>query len=194
MKILIAEDDGVSRILLRETLKKLNYDVTVVENGKQAWLAFESDYFPILISDWMMPELDGAELFRKIRGETRPKYSYLILLTSHGDKKSYLEGMSAGADDFIAKPFDEDQLAARLRVAERILSLQQEVHNLEEFLPICCYCKKIRDDKDYWQQIESYIHRKTGTAFSHGICPECAEKIVKPKMEELKRRGKPSAS
>ncbi len=130
MKILIAEDDTASRVFLAQLLKQLGHDVEVTTNGKEAWDAFQREHFPILISDWMMPELNGLELCRRIRAESRAKYTYILLLTVVGGSKNYLEAMSAGTDDFIAKPFDPEQLQARLRVAERILGLQTELTHL----------------------------------------------------------------
>ena len=124
MKILIAEDDTVSRLLLNATLKKLGHEVLAMENGRDAWSAWQEEHFPLLISDWMMPHVDGLELCRLIRAKGRTEYTYIILLTALGGKGSYLAGMEAGADDFITKPFDEEQLSARLRVAKRILDLQ----------------------------------------------------------------------
>ena len=109
----------------------------------------------MLISDWMMPEMDRLRLLQMIRAEKREKYTYILLLTVLEGKGSYLEGMKAGTDDFITKPFDEEQLAARLSVAERILSLQTEVKQLQQLLPICCYCKKIRDDKNYGNKLKN---------------------------------------
>ena len=147
MRILIAEDDTVSRLLLDTTLKKLGHDVIATENGRDAWGVFQQEHIPIIISDWMMPDIDGLKLCRMVRAENRTKYTYFILLTALGGKGSYLTGMDAGADDFITKPFDKDQLTARLRVAERILQLQSEVKQLEGLLPICMYCKKIRDER-----------------------------------------------
>jgi DNA-binding response OmpR family regulator len=191
MKILIAEDDTVSRLLLSTTLKKLGYEVIATENGRDAWGVFQQEYIPIIISDWMMPDLDGLELCRMIRSEDRHKYTYVILLTALGGKGSYMEGMNAGADDFITKPFDRDQLAARLRVAERILKLQSEVKQLEGLLPICMYCKKIRDDKapdgeaTAWVRVEEYVSAHSDASFSHGICPDCYEARVKPEMNRL---------
>ena len=134
-----------------------------------------------------MPDLDGLELCRRIRAEDRTKYTYIILLTALGSKENYLEGRNAGADDFISKPFEKDQLATRLRVAERILLLQAEVRQLEGLLPICMYCKKIRDNNDNWSQIDQYINQQTDISFSHGICPACYETQVKPEMEAMSK-------
>jgi len=128
MKILIAEDDTASRLLFAATLRKLGHAVTVVEDGRKAWEAWQKDEYPLLISDWMMPHIDGLQLCGMIRREPGLQYTYIILLTALDSKSSYLEGMDAGADDFITKPFDEEQLAARLRVAERILGLHQKLH------------------------------------------------------------------
>ena len=128
MKILIAEDDTTSRLLFAATLRKLGHTVTAVEDGRKAWEAWQKDEYPLLISDWMMPDIDGLQLCRMIRSEPGLQYTYIILLTALDSKGSYLEGMDAGADDFITKPFDEEQLAARLRVAERILGLHQKLH------------------------------------------------------------------
>ena len=114
----------------------------------------------------------------------------IMLLTSVGGKSGYLVGMRAGADDFINKPFGEEQLAARLVVAERILNLQTQVHQLSGLLPICCVCKKVRDDQNYWQQVESYIAKRTDAKFSHGYCPDCYKKV----MQELEARAGTNAA
>jgi DNA-binding response OmpR family regulator len=184
MRILIAEDDALSRLLLVTALRKMGHDVVAAVNGREAWQAFHAEAFPLLISDWMMPELDGLELCRMVRAENRTRYTYVILLTMLEGKGSFLEGMRAGADDFITKPFDEEQLAARLHVAERIVGLQREVNQLQGLLPICCYCKSIRDDKNYWQKVETYLHARTEATFSHGICPACWDNVVKPELQK----------
>ena len=128
MKILIAEDDTASRLLFAATLKRLGHAVTAVENGHEAWEAWIREEHSLLISDWIMPDLDGLQLCRMIRAEPGLQYTYIILLTALHSKGNYLEGMNAGADDFITKPFDEEQLAARLRVADRILALHARLH------------------------------------------------------------------
>jgi len=178
LKILIAEDENISRMVLEASLKKRGHEVIAVENGLKAWAAFQKEYFPVLISDWLMPEMDGLALFRKIRALPRDNYTYLVLLTSLEGKTNYLEAMDAGADDFMTKPFDADQLTARIQVADRILGLHQHVTQLEGLLPICCSCKKIRDGKNNWERVENYIENHSEARFTHGYCPECYAKYM----------------
>jgi len=173
MNTLIADDDDITRLLLGSALTKLGHDVHEATNGREAWAAWQSGEFPLIISDWMMPDLDGLEFCRRVRAEERTDYTYIVLLTSRSGKTDYLEAMNAGADDFITKPFEKEEFAARVRVAERILEFTTQIRLLKELIPICMFCKRIRDDSDYWQQVESYIHACTGSSFSHGICPEC---------------------
>ena len=132
MKVLIAEDDEDSRELLSWILQKLGYEVIAATNGKEAWDAFRKGRFRIVISDVLMPELDGLELCRRIRMHKQSKYTYIIIITALIGKKDYLEGMEAGADDFVTKPFDPDELKARLRVAERIILFQEQAAVNEE--------------------------------------------------------------
>jgi two-component system cell cycle response regulator len=135
MKILIAEDDRDSRELLCWMLQKLGYQVVATSNGKEAWEAFRRGRFRLVISDVLMPEIDGLELCRRIRKHKQSKYTYVIIITALIGKKDYLEGMEAGADDFVTKPFDPDELKARLRVAERIISFQELAAATEEVAP-----------------------------------------------------------
>lgn len=179
MNILIADDDATCRLVLGATLKKLGHEVTAVKSGDEALAIFEAGHVPLLISDMVMPGLNGLDLCRHIRAANRPKYTYFILLTSIGGKSGYLVGMRAGADDFITKPFDEESLAARVGVAERILSLQTEVKELSGLLPICAHCKKVRDDNNYWHQVDAYLATRTDARFSHGYCPDCFNKALR---------------
>ena len=136
MKILVAEDDKVSLLVLNATLEKLGHEVVAIQNGRDAWNAWQKEHFPLLISDWMMPHVNGPELCRLIRAQDRTEYTYIVLLTAFSGRGSYLAGMAAGADDFITKPFDEEQLIARLRVAQRIIDLQAALLESQEALRV----------------------------------------------------------
>ena len=173
MKILIVEDDKISRMALEVYLKKLSHEVITAEDGRKGLSLFYAENPQIVITDWMMPELNGLELCRHIRSNPASKYTYILLLTALSGKSNYLEGMNAGADDFVTKPIDIAELRARLRVAERILNLQAEVKKLEGLLPICTACKKIRDEHGDWAQLEAYITNRSDATFSHGMCPGC---------------------
>ena len=176
MKILIVDDDATSRILVEATLKKLGHEVIVTKTGREALTVFDRGHVPLIISDMVMPEIDGLKLCRRVREAKRSQYTYIILLTSVTGKCGYLVGMRAGADDFICKPLDEELLAARLIAAERLLKLQSEVKQLAGLVPICSVCKKVRDDKNYWRQVESFVAEHTDAKFSHSYCPDCFEK------------------
>jgi len=198
---LIAEDDAVSRRLLETTLQKWGYEVITTTDGLQALDALSQPDAPSLaILDWMMPGMEGAEVSLRARETMADRLLYIILLTAKGRKEDIVEGLTAGADDYIIKPFDRSELKARIHAGERILRLQAElakrvrelelalanVKLLQGLLPICCYCKKIRNDQNYWQQVDTYIADHSEAQFTHGICPECRDKIVKPQLDRLK--------
>ena len=202
MKILIAEDDMVSRRLLEATLIKWGYEVVVTCDGAEAWEVLQRADAPLLaILDWMMPGMDGIELCRKVRRALMPTPPYLILLTAKGRREDVVTGLRSGANDYVTKPFDREELRARVQVGMRIVELQQSladrvkaleealarVKQLQGLLPICSYCKKIRDDQNYWQQVENYISEHSEAQFSHSICPDCYERRVKPELDQLRR-------
>jgi DNA-binding response OmpR family regulator len=201
VRILIAEDDVVSRHLLETTLTKWGYEAIVTTDGLQALDVLSQPEAPSLaVLDWMMPGMDGAEVCRRARSQETEQLLYIILLTAKGRKEDIVRGLAAGADDYIIKPFDRSELKARINVGERTLRLQAElaarvkelelaltnVKLLQGLLPICCYCKRIRNDQNYWQQVDTYIADHSEAQFTHGICPECREKIVGPELERVK--------
>lgn len=182
MKILVAEDEPVARQVLAATLTGLGHEVTLTADGADAWDAWLLSQSRVVISDWEMPTMDGLELCRRVRGRPAERYTYFILLTGRGGRESFFAAMDAGVDDFLTKPVNTDELAARLRVAERILGLREELSQLAGLLPICQYCKRIRDDAGTYGSLERYIEQRSRAAFSHGICPECYEKHVAPQL------------
>lgn len=194
MKILAVEDDAVARAVLRQALLRLGHEVVEAKDGAEALRVLEKEPVRLIVSDWMMPELDGLGLCGAVRNRVNADYVYFILLTSReADVDNQREAIEAGVDDFLTKPLDLQEIWMRLRVAERILRYATEVRQLEAFLPICGYCKKVRDDQNYWQQIESYINERTGTDFSHSVCPDCYQRVVMPELEKL-RASTPAAS
>jgi CheY-like chemotaxis protein len=188
MNILIAEDDLFSRKLLTATLEKFGHNVVACENGIKAWEAYDKTPVRVIVSDWLMPGTDGLEFCQKVRQRNVQDYTYFILLTANVQGKgSYSEAMDAGIDDFLTKPLDKDQIWMRLRVAERILGYTKQITQLEDMLPICSYCKKVRDDNNYWQQVETYVGDKMGAHFTHGVCPSCYDKKILPELAEMKK-------
>ena len=198
MKVLIAEDEPVSRRLLEGALARWGYQVIVAADGEQAWKVLQEPESPMLIVlDWLMPGLDGVDVCRRAREDVRLNSAYILLLTSRTSKEDVVQGLEAGADDYVTKPFDAAELRARIQVGARLVSLQhalaERVRDLESalshvkqlhgLLPICCYCKKIRDDRNYWHQVESYVANHADVRFSHGICPECSARL----KEQLER-------
>ncbi len=192
--LLIAEDHATARTALKSLLEWKGFAVTTAGNGTDALAILTDDDAPsIALLDWEMPGVTGTEICRAVRAAPAGRYRYLIIITAREGEEAITEAMAAGADDFIRKPFGVPEVIARIRNGQRILRLErslaaritelersiEESHQLKRLLPICTYCKSIRDDTDYWQEIEQYIHKHTGTDFSHGICPACMEKVLK---------------
>jgi len=188
MRVVIAEDDRVAAEILTRTLRRWKFDPTVTANGADAWEQLRSAGGPTLaILDWMMPALDGPEVCRLVRRELPLANVYVILVTARETRGDIVVGLDAGADDYVIKPFDVEELRARIAVGLRVLTLQERlaerveelqaalsnVKRLHGLLPICSYCKRIRGDDQYWQQVEGYIAEHSDAQFSHGICPTC---------------------
>jgi len=188
MQVLIADDDAVMRLALREHLERWSFQVVECADGVSAWQAMQDPAPPMLaIVDWSMPGIDGPTLCRDLRDVPALAGMYVILLTANTSRKDIIAGLESGADDYITKPFDWDELRARVRIGSRIVGLQRalgsrvnelqqalaSVRTLSGLLPICAYCKRIRDDQDYWKQIEHYLAEHSNARFSHGICPDC---------------------
>ena len=197
MRILVAEDDAVTRRLLVVTLERLGWDVIQADDGNAAWQAFETlkgkNAPDLAVLDWMMPGVEGVEICRRLRTTPGFELVYIILVTSRGGKEDLSYGLAAGANDYITKPFDPVELQARVRVGERMVRLQSSlaarvteveaalahVQRLQGLLPICSYCKKVRNEANYWEQVESYLSAHSDLDFTHSICPQCTEKMMK---------------
>jgi len=189
VNVLLAEDDGLTRAVFAMQLSKLGHTVLEAEDGAEAWSMVQQFRPPIVITDWMMPKMDGLQLCRKIRGQEREEYTYVIILTAVDRTQGYLEGMEAGADDFVTKPVQAGEMQVRLLVGERIVRLQTEVRQLKGLLPICERCKRIRVADGRWEQVEQYISQRSEAQFSHGICPKCYQSIVLPQIQAFRSKS-----
>lgn len=197
MRVLIADDDPVLRRAVRAHLERWEFEVVECADGHQAWSALhQPEAPPLAIVDWNMPGKDGVVLCHEVRQEPGLAAMYVMLLTSNQEKKDVIAGLESGADDYITKPVHWDELHARVRIGARIVGLQQalaarvaelqealsNVKTLSGLLPICAYCKRVRDDRDYWRQIEQYVSEHSSAQFSHGICPECLAAQIGPEF------------
>jgi DNA-binding response OmpR family regulator len=188
MRILIAEDDPTSRRLLEATLARDGYHVVSASDGDEAWERLRDKDGPRLaILDWMMPGRDGIEICRQLRREP----ASVLRVSAPGDDQTRTEdiihGLEAGADDYLTKPYDPQELRCRVKSGERLLRLEEalarklaelqealsHVKQLQGLLPICMFCKKIRDDSDTWHRLETYIERNSEALFSHSLCGDC---------------------
>jgi CheY-like chemotaxis protein len=200
MIVLIADDLDINRKLLRTLLTADGYDVLEASDGTEAFQILQGATGPIVgLIDWEMPEMEGIEVCRQARALESSAPIYLILLTVRDSKQDIVAGLKAGANDYITKPFDKTELLARVGIGKQMVQLQQaltervaelgeallSVKQLGGLLPICSYCKKIRDDQNYWQQVESYVGKHSDAKFSHSICPQCYEDIIKPQMVQM---------
>ena len=229
IEILIAEDSPTQALLLQKLLENNDYQVTVASNGIQALSLLEDRVPSLVISDIMMPEMNGYELCKAIKDHDELKTIPVILLTTLSEPEDVIKGLECGANHFITKPYEQESLLSsiqyvlinkklrsgtrsemgieiffsgnkhfinsdRIQILDLLFSsyenavqqkqlLQQANNKLTEALetiktlkgivPICSYCKKIRDDKGYWSILEAYIEKHSDAQFSHGICPEC---------------------
>ncbi len=177
LKVLVADDDATSRAVLRAALARLDYDTVEAASGEAAWKTALSEGCRIVVSDWVMPDIDGLELCRRLREDPKRPYTYFILLSGERlGHPNHAKAMEEGVDDFLSKPVDVDALRMRLRVGERIVRLNERVRTLEGILPVCAYCRRIRNERNSYQSLEEFVSDRTPARFSHGICPDCAAK------------------
>lgn len=192
MRVLIADDEPTSRALLTGLLEDSGYEVVVATDGSEAWAVLRRPDAPkMLILDWVMPGMNGIEILESLRATQEGVPAYVIMVTEKQDRESTVVALNAGANDFISKPFDANELCARVAVGRRMLDLQcllaeklkelqhalDEIKTCRGILPMCARCKKIRNDRGYWEQVETYISSHSQAEFSHGICPQCANDL-----------------
>ena len=192
MRILLAEDDRAQLSILQRTLQEWGYQVQAFSDGETAWSSIHEGEAPaLMILDWMLPGMDGLEICRRVRRRTIGRPAYVIMLTGRTNTDDIVRGLQAGADDYILKPFHKEEFRARVRNGERMITLQEtltarvaeleaaveKVTQLQQLIPICSYCRKIRTDENYWLELEKYLARLSAVRFSHSICPSCYDDL-----------------
>jgi CheY-like chemotaxis protein len=202
-KILIADDEPVTRAAVKKVVTRRGWEVVVCDNGHDAAAQFDLENPPdVAVLDWMMPGLDGSELCQRLR--KKKVRAYLIMLTGRTRPEDLVQALASGADDYVRKPFDWSELIARIKVGVRVSLLQRQLDEkvcqlqaslanakqLGGLLPICSYCKRIRDDRDYWNGLEHYISSHSDAKFTHGVCPSC----MRDALSEVEAAGKPRAA
>ena len=185
MRVLAIEDQAVAAVHLMAVLRALGHECEHVATAAEALGRLTQGSYRAVVCDWRMPEIDGLEFCRMIRARGGDYVYFILISTTPVTSASRAAALAAGVDDFLSKPADPEELGMRLHVAERIIGLTRQVTELEAILPICSYCKKVRDDRAYWQQIESYFSQHQGTKFSHGVCPACYEKEIVPQLRQM---------
>ena len=175
--ILIVDDNPQNIQVLGSILEKNGYETAVAMSGKQALIFLTEENPELILLDIMMPEMDGYEVCREIKKSKTTKYIPVIFLSAKMETEDLLTGFKAGAVDYVTKPFNPPELLARIKTHIELKRSREEIKTLRGFLPICANCKKIRDEKGRWHQVESYIRDHSEVEFSHAICPECAKKL-----------------
>ena len=186
MKVLLIENDPISRLYMEASLATLGLVSEIAESGEEARHILSSDpSIRVVVCDWMMPDQTGLELCRWVRVR-KMEYVYFIVYTPYdASKENEDAAIDAGVDDFLQKPVNLRELRIRLHVARRILDSAAHIRELQGLVPICSYCKSVRDDEDYWQRIEQYVSARTGSAFTHSVCPACYDDHIIPQLEAM---------
>ena len=202
LEVLVADDEPVSRTIVGAMLKKAGFAVRYAADGDQAWRHLDGPDPPALaLLDWEMPVLKGPEVVGRLRDKRAAAPTYVILLTSRDTPADIVLGLRAGADDYVTKPANEEELIARVSVGARVVQLQNaladRVRSLEEalanvkalqtLLPICAYCKSVRNDQNYWERVETYFTQHSNVSFTHSYCPSCYDRYVRPELDALER-------
>ncbi len=189
--ILVIDDNPDNLRLLAGILEEQHYKVRLAPNGARALATIEKEAPDLVLLDIMMPDMDGYEVCRKLKENELTAGIPIIFISALHDMIDKVKAFSLGGVDFVTKPFNSEEILARIKthLSLHFLQLQMEKKNselqkaldeiktLRGILPICSSCKNIRDDNGYWNQIESYIHDHSEAEFSHSLCPECANKL-----------------
>ncbi|MCP4351785.1 MAG: response regulator [Desulfobacterales bacterium] len=182
--ILIVDDNHLNLTVLFECLNESGFKILIAEDGESAITRADFAKPDLILLDIMMPGIDGFETCRRLKEKETTKNIPIIFMTAMTDPVDKIRGFGMGAVDYVTKPFHQEEVIARITTH---LTIQRQKNELEEalfkirtlngLLPICASCKKIRNDKGYWEQVETYIENHTDVRFSHGVCPDCSRRL-----------------
>ena len=206
--ILIVDDTPANLRLLSNMLVKQGYEVRLAPNGKLALMNAQTVPPDLILLDIMMPGLSGYEVCEQLKADPRTRDIPIIFISALDATQDKVHAFRAGGVDYVTKPLQAEEVLVRVethlklrelqkQLTERVRELEEalaKVNKLEGLLPICSYCKRVRDDGDYWQRVESYIEARSEALFSHGICPDCYEEHITPQLEALKQQRKQDES
>lgn len=184
--ILIVEDNPQNIQILGSILKKENYDVSISMNGLEALEYLVTERPDLILLDIMMPQMNGYEVCKILKKDEALKKIPVIFITAKTDTESIVEGFKVGAVDYVTKPFNGDELLARVKTHIELYKSRVQIKMLEDLIPICSNCRKVRDSDGYWKKVEQYITERTHSNFSHGICEECAHKLYPEILQDRK--------
>ena len=180
--VLIVDDNPQNIKVLGNIIGKAGYDVAVAMKGKDALQLLETDLPDLILLDIMMPEMDGYELCSRIKANEKTREIPVIFLTAKRETDDLVRAFNVGAVDYVTKPFNATELLMRVRTHVELKQAREEIRTLKGIIPICANCKKIRDDKGFWNQVETYISNRTDAKFSHGLCPACERELYGDKI------------
>lgn len=184
--VLIVDDNPQNLQILGTIMERQGYDVAVAMNGVQALEFVNHDKPDIILLDIMMPEMDGFETCARLKRDPNTKTIPVIFLTARGESKDVLRGFKVGGVDYVTKPFRSAELLARVKTHIELKRAREEIHSLRGIIPICANCKKIRDDKGFWEQVDTYVQEHSDAEFTHSICPQCLTSLY-PEVAEKKK-------
>lgn len=188
--ILIVDDNLQNLQYLGNLMVENGYEPAVAKNGAQALDFLQQEKPELILLDIMMPGIDGFEVCKKLKSENSTKNIPVIFLTAKTETEDLVKGFTVGAVDYVTKPFNSAELLARIKTHLELKWAREEIKTLRGIIPICAKCKKIRDDEGLWKQIEVYIEKHSEALFSHGLCPECMERMYGKQEWYKKKRGK----
>lgn len=198
MLIYVVDDDAINLKLMKTVLNQSGFDnVLLFSSGESMLNELDTTHPDLILLDIMMPGLSGYDVIHRVKTHTKCAHVPIIMVTAaplEDDMEPLRRSFELGAMDYIAKPLSSIELVMRVQSALRLERQRQQleyaadkIRSLERLLPICSYCKKVRDDRNYWQDVEVYITAHTDAQFSHSVCPNCYERHIKPQLDELKK-------